>query len=1079
MTRQRQKRNGNGKRHVPHQTGAIAAKRRPPALVIGIGASAGGLAAFTSFFTNMPADTGMAFVLVQHLAPQHKSMLVELLSAHTAMPVTEAQDQIAIAENHVFVIPPNATLTMEGDVLRVSKPAPAREYRRPIDTFFSSLAENQKSCAVGIILSGVGSDGTLGVRAIKEHEGFTLAQAEFDDTAMIGMPRSAASTGLVDWVMSAEAMPAKLIEYQKHLTGVAERKGPDGTRQDAKEHLATITSLLRKRINHDFSGYKENTLIRRIQRRMQVLQTETVPAYVERLRREPHESDVLFRELLIGVTQFFRDGDAFEALKTTIPSLLAAKKADDPIRVWVAGCATGEEVYSIAILLQEILEEHNAATPVAIFGTDIDAKAIAIARAARYRKLDGLSPERLQRWFVKQGEDYCPVVMIRDMCVFSTHSVVKDPPFSKLDLVSCRNLLIYMDEDFQHRVMQTFHYALHPGGYLFLGPSESMSREAKLFVVIDKKHHILQRKDDARETLPEFQPSALARAIEPTLPPATHVEDRIDKSARRVMDKYSPAYFVIDKNHEILRFSGGEAGPYLEPSPGAASLNLFGILRKALRSQVRVAVQRSFDSHQTVVDENLAITIDGRRRSIALIVEPIVESTRAGELFVVAFRERGQLPDMAEGGETTSAISDPNVEALQQEVRALKAQLQAASYELENYIEEMKSVTEEHQSVNEELQSSNEELETAKEEMQSINEELQTVNSELSGKNDLLMQVNNDLQNLLDSTHIATIFLDDELRIKNFTPAAMDLFPLRYSDRGRALTEIVTRLTYNELRDDVRKVQRTLSVVEHEVTLRDESATFIMRMRPYRTSKNVIAGVVITFIDITERKRHDDQLHVLMREMQHRTNNLLSVVQAMARQTARSSRNFSEFGAQFEKRIKGLAHSSNLLVKQNWQGVRLDELVHGQLAPFIESDQARLEMDGPSVILAPDVVQTLGLALHELATNASKYGALSVPEGKILLHWEFNGGSTEPECFRLTWREQGGPTVKPTKRRGFGRFVIEQMVTRALYAKVAIDLAPEGIRWTLDMPASHARGADDDRIAGKAAFSDKQASTQK
>lgn len=1005
----------------------------------------------------MPTDTGMAFVLVQHLDPHHNSLLVELLRPHTSMLIMEARDRVKIEKNHIFVIPPDATLTMEGDLLRVSSPAPERAHRRPIDTFFSSLADNQEDCAVAIILSGVGSDGTLGVKAIKEHGGFTLAQAEFEATAMSGMPQSAAATGLVDCVLAVEAMPAKLIEYQCHLGEVEERKDREGIREDAKEHLAAITSLLRQRIKQDFSGYKPNTLIRRIQRRMQVLQIETVPAYVEHLRRENEESDVLFRELLIGVTHFFRDEDAFEALKTTIlPSLLANKKANEPIRVWVAGCATGEEVYSVAILLQETLEEQNAVHPIAVFGTDIDPQAIAFARAARYRKMDGVSPARRERWFVKDKEDYCPFTTIRDMCVFSTHSVVKDPPFSKLDLVSCRNVLIYLDNDLQHRVMQTFHYALRPGGYLFLGPSESVTRDAKFFAVVDKKHRILQRQDRVRATLPEFRPAALPRMIEPTPPLGAHVEDRIDRGARRVMDKHSPAYFVIDKNHDILRFSGGEAGPYLEPSPGAASLNLFGIVRKSLRSQVRIAVQQSFDSRQMVVDDKLATKIDGQRRSITLIVEPIVESMLPGGLFVVAFRERGQLPDITERPGRPSAVFDPNVEALQQELRAVKAQAQATSDELENYIEQMKSMTEEYQSVNEEFQSTNEELETSKEEMQSVNEELQTVNNELQGKNEQLTHVNSDLQNLLDSTQIATIFLGDDLRIRNFTPAAMDLFPLRDSDRGRALTEIVTRLTYDELWDDVRNVQRTLSAVEREVSLKDDSATFIMRIRPYRTIKNLITGVVITFSDITGRKRQEDHVQALMQEMAHRTNNLFAVIQAMARQTVKHSADLTDFDARFGNRIRGLSHSNDLLIKQDWGGVRLEELVHAQLAPFIEEDQERLEMNGPPVAVTREAVQTLGLALHELATNSSKYGALSVPEGKIVLQWKFYEDIPEPECFRVIWREHGGPTVKPPMRKGFGSFVLGKMMKQGLNANVNIDFAPAGVIWTLSMPASYA-----------------------
>lgn len=518
------------------------------------------------------------------------------------------------------------------------------------------------------------------------------------------------------------------------------------------------------------------------------------------------------------------------------------------------------------------------------------------------------------------------------------------------------------------------------------------------------------------------------------------------------MDKYVPAHLVIDRNFEILRFSGAEAGRYLEPSPGTASLHLFDILGKALRSQVRIAVEKSFATNETVVDENLAISIDGRWRSVGVIVEPILEGARPPEFFIVAFRERGTPP--VDGGEGAAvAITDDGSDALQQELRGWQARYLATSNELEAHIENMKSVTQEFQSVNEELQSSNEELETAKEEMQSVNEELQTVNSELQGKNDMLTQVNDDLQNLLDSTQIATIFLDQDLRIRHFTPAAMDLFALREGDRGRAITDIVTFLAYDRLRDDVMKVLRTLSTVEFELTLKDESATFIMRMRPYRTVKNVITGVVITFINITDRRKQDDHLKVLLKELQHRTNNLFAVIQAMIRQSAKHSASISDFESQIAGRIQGLSQSNALLLDRDWQSVPLEKLINSQLAPFIGKDNARIEMGGPAVYVSSDCVQTLGLALHELATNASKYGALSVPEGKIALHWEFTGGGSVPEGFRLEWREHDGPPVKPATRTGFGSFVIDRMVNSALNAKVEIELAPEGLRWTLDMPA--------------------------
>jgi two-component system CheB/CheR fusion protein len=596
-----------------------------PALIVGIGASAGGLAAFKSFLAATPSHTEMAFVLVQHLDPHHKSLLVELLGARSPIPVVTAQDGLAVTPNCVFVIPPDATLTIKDGVLHLVTPAPAREHRRPIDTFFTSLAEDSGERAVGIVLSGVGSDGTIGIRTIKDLGGLTMAQAEFDATAMQGMPSSAASTGLVDHVLRVEAMPAQLIDYCKHITAVAEKKDGDGHRKDVQEHISKITSLLHRRSEHDFSGYKETTLIRRIQRRMQVLHIDDALDYIEKLKTDQGEVEALFRELLIGVTQFFRDPEAFEALNTrALLPMLAAKDKGEPTRVWVPGCSTGEEVYSIAILLREALHERDTDRAVMIFGTDIDANAVAIARSARYRKeASGLSSQRVERWFAKDGDDYCPVAEIRDMCVFSTHSLIKDPPFSRLDLISCRNVLIYLEEELQDKLMRIFHYALLPGGYLFLGTAESATRNSRMFTALDKKHRILQRRD-AGASLPRFQPQGMPALQVPALPVRRHTaEDRIEKAVGRVMQQYAPAYFVIDRNHEISRFSGAETGKFLEPSAGAANLNLFNIVRRALRPAVRAAVNQALADGHTVINDNLTVRIDGKARPLTLIVEPI------------------------------------------------------------------------------------------------------------------------------------------------------------------------------------------------------------------------------------------------------------------------------------------------------------------------------------------------------------------------------------------------------------------------------------------------------------------------
>jgi two-component system, chemotaxis family, CheB/CheR fusion protein len=1120
----------------------------------------------------MPADSGMAFVLVQHLAPDHRSMLVELLGKSTAMSVTEAEDGMPVAANRVFVIPPDATLTIEDGVLRVSTPAPAREHRRPIDTFFCSLAEDQGESAVCIILSGAGSDGTLGVRTVKEHGGLTLAQAEVDHIAMSGMPRSAADTGLVDHVMPIDEMPARLVEYQRHLIAVGARKGPDGTRQDMADHLAGICALLRSGLGHDFSQYKEKTLVRRAQRRMQVLQIDTVPAYIERLRKEPRERELLFRELLIGVTQFFRDPEAFEALAAgVIPKLLETKSADDQIRVWVPGCATGEEAYSTAILLKEAMARREVAPEVQIFATDINDRAVEIARAGCYRKatIAGLSPERLERWFVDEGDHYRPVKDIRAMCIFSVHSLVKDPPFSRLDLISCRNLLIYLESDLQTRVIRTFHYALRPGGHLLLGSSETVTRQAELFAALDKKHRIFERRDAAAASLPGF-PLSSATPDGPPSPAAPQAAaDRIDTGARRVMEKYTPAYVVIDRRHEILRFAG-ETGKYLQPSPGVASLNLFTILQKELRPAAQAALQQAIRSQQRIVHESLAIEIDGKSQFINLIVEAIPAAENEAELYVVAFQDVARLGGDrdSEAPEGTAGTGMAAVQEVERELRTTKAQFQAAIDELERTNEELKSANEEYQSVNEEFQSTNEELETSKEEQQSINEELQTVNAELNSKNEALGRANSDLQNLFESTHIATLFLDGDLRIKSFTPAMTDIFHLRDSDRGRPITEIVARLSYDDLKRDVTKVLRTLSAIEQEVRIPHDGATFIMRVRPYRTLDNVIDGVVITFVDITERKRHEadrarlaaivessqdaiighaldgritswnagaeaifgytaaeavgqplaillpehqsdempriletlkrgervepfeigrarkggaridasltispvrdasgaviaastiardvserrqatDHKNLLIAELDHRVKNTLAIITSLIAQTLRTAGSPEAFATLIENRVQALSRAHSLLTRSGRSMAPLRDIVLGELTPYCGPNPGKnIVIDGDDgVLLAPKATLALAMALHELATNAAKYGALSASEGQVAVTWSVADAS-DPQVT-LDWIETGGPPVTPPTRRGFGSDLIERMLPHELAATVTRDFPAAGVR---------------------------------
>lgn len=1153
--------------------GPEAARLTPTPLIVGIGASAGGLDAFKSFFARMPADSGMAFVLVQHLAPDHKSMLAEIVAGQTAMPVRQIEDGDKVIANSVFVIPPDATLTIKDNILRVVRPAPPRQHRWPIDTFFSSLAEDQGENGICIVLSGTGSDGSLGLRMIKERGGLALAQAGFDHVAMSGMPQSAASTGLVDQIMPVEDMPTRLIEYRAHLIEVAARKDGDGTRRDTAEHLGNITSLLRAAVGHDFSHYKQSTLVRRIQRRMQVLQIDTVPAFIARLRQEPAQLHLLFRELLIGVTQFFRDPRAFEALgETVLPDLVASKRGIDPIRVWIAGCATGEEVYSIAILLKEEMERQGHMPKVQIFGTDIDESALAVARAGRYTaKMAGMSSQRIERRFTKDGDSYCVAKDIREMCVFSPHSIIKDPPFSKLDLISCRNVLIYMDAESQERVVRMFHYGLPNGGTLFLGPSEGITRSTQLFSAFDKKHRLFRRRDSDVPMHPPHQPT------NPTVWPlpapgarsAVASADTLDTSVRSVLEKHSPAYVVINERHEIVRFSGGEAGRYLEPSPGAASFELYGILRRGLRRPVRTAVQAAFAKGQAVIEDNVMVQLDGGQRAVTVIVEPI--TGRREKLCVVAFRDLGQLVRQPAPVRSSGEPSDEVVQALERELAAVKTQLQAALEDTETANEESRSTVEEYQSVNEELQSTNEELETAKEEMQSVNEELQTINNELSSKNEALGRLNNDMQNLLESTQIATVFLDNDLRIKNFTPAMIDVFRLRNSDLGRPITDIATRLSYDGLSVDVSRVLRELSTIEREVRVADEGMSFLMRIRPYRTVERVIDGVVITFVDITDRRqaeevlrehtamvdqaqdalvgvaldgtirswnlaaeriygfaaaeavgkpiallditdRHDEQIALLdqaragkvagpvqtvrqrkdgseievsltvmpirderggvvsiaassrdiserrrteaqqrlmQHELNHRIKNALTTVQSIAIHTLRSATTLDAFHEAFIARLIALATTHDLLTNAAWQGAALRDLIEAELAPYLDGE-ARWHANGTDVKLGPNAALALGMAIHELATNAAKYGALSAPEGRVDVTWEYEAGKARK--LRLSWVESGGPTVEQPKKSGFGSRLITEGLALELDGEVQLEFDPAGVRCTINVP---------------------------
>jgi len=847
--------------------------------IVGIGASAGGLAAFEAFFSGMPndVDPGMAFVLVQHLAPDHHSILTGLLQRYTRMKVFEVEDGMEVQINCAYIIPPNRDMAFFNGTLQLLEPAEPRGHRLPVDFLFRSLAHDQRERAIGIVLSGTGSDGTLGVRAIKSEGGMVMVQlpdaSEFD-----GMPRNAIATGLVDYELAPADMPAQLIAYVKHAY-----LRPAGlianTIQLNENALKKIFILLRAQTSHDFSQYKPSTICRRIERRMAVHQIGTIETYVKYLQKTPLEVEALFSDLLIGVTNFFRDPETFLVLEQKIiPKLFEDKPTGAIIRVWSTGCSTGEEAYSIAILLHERLESLKKNFKIQVFATDIDSRAIATARIGLYPAsiVNDISPERIARFFTAEPDRsaYRIHKNIRDMLVFSEHDLIKDPPFSKLDMISCRNLLIYMSSDLQKKVINLFHYALNAKGILFLGTSETVGEFGNLFSSLDRKAKVFQRKED-------FQ-GAKRAALNRFLPPARVKDNSLMSNSFDAMDtntlaspklslrelteqtllqQINPACALINSLGDIL-YLHGRTGMYLEPTPGEAGINnILKMAREGLRRDLTTALHKVASKKERVCIQNLRVKTNGHFTTVNFTISPAHTSASESPLFLVILEEahafiehKNSLTSLPLPVNTLSSNKGAaaQIADLNEELQAKEEYLNAANEELETSNEELKSSNEEMQSINEELQSTNEELETSKEELQSINEELATVNTELQTKVADLSRANNDMNNLLAGTGIGTIFVDHSLRILRFTPSATLIINLILSDVGRPVGHIVSNLVnYDSLVVDIQAVLENLTPKEVDVQT-IELKWYTMRMLPYRTLDNVVEGAVITFVEITE-----------------------------------------------------------------------------------------------------------------------------------------------------------------------------------------------------------------------------------
>lgn len=846
--------------------------QKKPFYIVGMGGSAGSLEAFEQFFQNMPADTGMAFVIVSHLDPTHKGIMPELLQRVTNMEVQQAKDGMKVQQNHVYVIPPNKDMSILHKTLQLLEPSMPRGLRMPIDFFFRHLAEDQMENSIGIIFSGMGSDGTLGIKAIKEKLGMVMVQ-DPGSTKYDGMPRSAINTGLVDYVAPANELPAKLLGYVNHFYKMARELPP--AEKKTTSAMQKIFVLIRTQTGNDFSLYKKNTVRRRIERRMNIHQINNINQYVRYLQENSHEIDLLFKELLIGVTSFFREPDAFAALKDNVISqLLKTKKGGGTVRVWVVGCSTGEEAYSIAIVLKEFLDDlkprgnSNSNYKIQIYATDIDKDAIDVARQGVYPAniTVDVSEERLQRFFTKEDDRYRIKKDIRDMIIFAPQNILTDPPFTKLDLLSCRNLLIYLNAEAQKKLLPLFHYSLNPGGFLFLGSSESIGGYTDLFSPLDNKWKVFTRRETpiARNVLVEFPTSR--RPFEVRTEGIVGAQIESDASITEIaqtliLQTIAPPVVLINDKGDIIYLTR-RTGKYLEPPVGKANLNIYAMAREGLRLELGILIRQAMAEGKKITTKGLRVKTNGSEQVVNLTVYPFEEPEAMRGLMMVLF-EDVEAPAEVDQSSKKKSRSASRLEAvnseLEKELQATKEHLQTIVEEMETSQEELKSTNEELQSTNEELQSTNEEMITSKEELQSLNEELTTLNAELQSKNEELSEVNNDMKNLLDSMQIPTIFLDNDLKIKRFTPYATKIANLIQSDVGRPVTDIVSNLEYQDLVKDVTDVLQTLVFKETQVQTRDR-AWYLMRIIPYRTTNNLIDGVVITFSDITDFKEAQEQM---------------------------------------------------------------------------------------------------------------------------------------------------------------------------------------------------------------------------
>jgi two-component system CheB/CheR fusion protein len=1143
-----------------------------PVLVL-IGASAGGLRALQTLFDELPSDTGAAFVVVVHLDPQHRSDLARILGAHTQMTVVQVDKTAKLLADHVYVIPPDRRLEVRDHEVLASQFDEPRGKRAPIDLLFRSVA-NRLGDGFAVILSAAGSDGAVGVKAVKEAGGIILVQ-DPSEAEYSSMPRSAIETGVADFVLPISQLARRLGELiaSKHMSSIPDMPDLD------EELVRRILAYLRVRTGHDFSKYKRSTVLRRIARRMQVTRTNDLREYHDHLREKPDEAQALLSDLLISVTTFFRDNEAFDALKSQVVArLFEDREQTDSVRVWVSGCATGEEAYSIAMLLLEEASRHELRPQIQVFGSDLDARALAIAREGRYpASIEAdVTEDRLRRFFNREGDTYRVRQELRDVVLFAIHDLLKDPPFSRVDLISCRNVLIYLDRELQEQVCGTFHYALNPGGFLLLGSSETADNPPGLFRMVDRNTRIYQstaHPGDKPRLLPRlFGPIGIREQSVQFARPVTPSAALNEAAAhRRAIERVAPPSVLVDEAHRVMHLSEN-AGRFVAPSGGPLSGDVVDLVRPELRFELRSALHRAFEQHKPTLSLPIPVRFNGSPHRVHLLVEPAPKDDASEASKAVVMFIEGEPVEETLGRSTEQQAADDTVRRLTQELELTQARLRTVREESEAANEELRAANEELQSINEEYRSTSEELETSNEELQSINEELQTVNSELKLKLEAISRAHSDLQNLVAASDYGTLFLDSGLRIKRFTDQVTELFSITPSDEGRPITDFAHQLEYDELVKDARGVLADLAPVRREIRIRHDR-WYDVRMRPYRTVDDKIDGVVITFVDVTDRrqvetalrdnerllqqqkrllelsrtpifvwnfdggvvdwnrgseelygfsraealgktkeqlfgrteppfeelkakllengswngeirqrtkdgrqvtvesrmqlesfgerrlvlestlditehKNWEERQRTLLGELTHRVKNTLTVVMAIAHQTLRAAPSPKEFAERFDGRLTALARSHDLLVQSGWNGADLTKLAHEQLEPYVGQRKERVRIQGDSIVLPSELLTPFGLVIHELATNATKYGSLSVPEGAVELSWKLASDKGR-RALEFEWRERNGPAVEPPAQLGLGSSLIDHGIPGATVQR---EFLPQGLRCTIRVP---------------------------